>query len=315
MALRRATQSVVLRPQALLSRPVVPLFLQQRGMATEAQIKARMHTVKNIQKITKAMKLVSAAKLRSTQQQLDIVRNFSAGIIQVWPEVEGAQKTLEGAVLVVPISSDRGLCGSANSTIARRTKAHIAELLSQKVPVAIATMGMKSKSALERLYASSFQFDMAEGYKTKVFHFKQACMVQDILNTIKWGRMDIVHNWFKNLLTFDTKILSLYSFDSQATKLNTLFGGKYEVEDGGYTVQLFRNMHEFRSAVALFSCFQENLTSEMSARMNAMSSSTKAAGEMGTALQLIYNRTRQQRITTELIEIISGTVALADKKE
>jgi F-type H+-transporting ATPase subunit gamma len=288
--------------------------VSSRGFATEQQIKRRLKTVGNIKKITKAMKMVAAAKLRSVQNQLDVVRNFQQGATDVWPEPNLKDPNAIQKNLLVVITSDRGLCGSINSQCSRQARRYLDEFIQAKKPIQSIMFGDKGKGAIERVYGKTFAVSISESYKSKVMSFKQAAMLADIINTTDFDKAEIIYNRFKNLLSFETMKDKLFSWKISGPLVGDTFS-KYAIEDGGYS-DTMKNFHEFRTAVRLYHCFQENATSEQSARMNAMGNSAKNAGEMQDALRLIYNRTRQAKITTELIEIISGaTSAEAGKKK
>jgi len=260
------------------------------------------------------MKMVAAAKLRSVQNQLEIVRNFQKGVTEAWPLPQIKEETIQKNALVI-VTSDRGLCGSINSQCTRQARHYINEFLAAKKPIDTLCFGDKGKAALERVYGKTFTLTVAEGYKSKVMSFKQACMLANQLNTLEFDRMEILYNRFKNLLSFETLRDKLFSYPFLSSHIPMTFS-TFSIENGGGFAETMRNFHEFRTAVRLYHCFQENATSEQSARMNAMGNSAKNAGEMQDALRLVYNRTRQAKITTELIEIISGaSSAEAGKKK
>jgi F-type H+-transporting ATPase subunit gamma len=283
-------------------------------MATEQQIKRRLKTVGNIKKITKAMKMVAAAKLRSVQNQLEIVRNFQKGITEAWPLPQIKEETIQKNALVI-VTSDRGLCGSINSQCSRQARRYLDDMIKAKKPIETICFGDKGKAAIERVYGKTFALSIAEGYKSKVMSFKQAAMLANNLNAIEFDSLDIIYNRFNNLLSFETLRDRLFSYPFVSSTIPSTFSS-FSLENGGGYAETMRNFHEFRTAVRIYHCFQENSTSEQSARMNAMGNSAKNAGEMQDALRLIYNRTRQAKITTELIEIISGAAsAEAGKKK
>jgi len=296
--------------------PSAQIFkIPSRNMATEQQIKRRLKTVGNIKKITKAMKMVAAAKLRSVQNQLEIVRKFQKGVSDVWPmpTVKADDPSIQKNALVI-VTSDRGLCGSINSQCSRQSRRYLDELLKAKKSVQTVCFGDKGKSALERVYGRTYSLTISEGYKSKVMSFRQASMLANYLNVMEFDQLEIIYNRFKNLLAFETSRDKIYSYEFLKSHIPNTFSA-FALENGGYN-DTMKNLHEFRMAVRIFHCFQENATSEQSARMNAMGNSAKNAGEMQDALRLIYNRTRQAKITTELIEIISGaTSAEAQKKK
>jgi len=257
------------------------------------------------------MKMVAAAKLRRSQESLDQARDFSKSITAVWPDVE--VKTVEEGKHIVAnraligVTSDKGLCGAVNNVVIRSIKHRLNALSSaeREQPPAVITFGEKARAGLERLYKDFFSMTISEQSKNKRFNFKQAALVADELNELKLGDSVLIYNRFKNLLSYETRSIPWQSFET-ATSTPEVFQA-YEVEGDN---DFWRNFWEFRNAVRMYHFFAEAETSELSSRMNAMGGSAKNAGEMLDKLRLKYNRTRQARITTELIEIISGAVAL-----
>jgi len=279
-------------------------------MAADAKtLRNRMKVVGSIQKITKAMKMVSAAKLNGLQRNLAVVRDFQQPITDVWKAVE-LKAPVSSRALVI-ITSDRGLCGSMNSVLSRKAKVILTDANVKKKsspPYSVIALGNKGKNALERYYGRYFMWHLNEYAKLKSLQFKQVAMWADRLLAENVDEMTILYNRFKNLLTSEQKEEKLYG-TKLALENATDITSKYEVESGGYA-NILRDLYEFRVAVRLWHMFNENMTTEMSSRMNAMSNSSKAAGEMLQALTMQYNRTRQAKITTELIEIVSGAVAI-----
>jgi F-type H+-transporting ATPase subunit gamma len=281
-------------------------------MATEKQLKSRMKSVTNIKKITRAMKMVAAAKLRRSQEALDQARDFSKAMTGVWPDVEA--KTEEGKAAegknraLIGVTSDKGLCGAVNSVVIRTIKHRLNSLTpaeKESNPPAVVLFGEKARLGLERQYKDFFALTVSEQSKNKRLNFKQAALVADEMNSLNLGDSVLIYNYFKSMLSYETRSIPWPSFES-ATANQTTFE-KYEIEGDN---DFWRNFWEFRNAVRLYHFFAESETSELSSRMNAMGGSAKNAGEMLDKLRLKYNRTRQARITTELIEIISGAVAL-----
>lgn len=174
-------------------------------------------------------------------------------------------------------------------------------------------LGEKGKGSLERLFGKTFVLSISDSYKSKVMSFKQVAMVTDLVLNQGFDRIEVIYNRFKNLLAFETSKEILYSWKLLAPLSNKQFS-RYEIEGDGYSFVL-QNLYEYRTATRFFHLFQENATSEQSARMNAMGNSSKNAAEMQDALKLLYNRTRQAKITTELIEIISGASAADESKK
>jgi len=213
---------------------------------------------------------------------------------------------------LVVFTSDKGLAGSVNAVISRRAKALLAESnvggRRGGMPYKVFTFGTKAKSALERNYGQHITWSINEFAKLKDVTFKQVARVADKIMSEGQDEYTFVYNRFKNLLSneqVEEKVLNPRVAVQHAAAINS----KFDVESGGYR-DVLKDLYEFRFAVRVYHVFAENMTTEMSSRMNAMSNSSKAAGEMLNAIRKEYNRTRQGKITTELIEIVSGAVAI-----
>jgi F-type H+-transporting ATPase subunit gamma len=287
--------------------------VQARTFATEKQLKTRMKAVNNIKKITRAMKMVAAAKLRRSQEALEVARDFSKSITALWPDPEkktGESKTEEkktGNRAIIGITSDRGLCGAVNAVVIRDIKGRLNNLseADKANPPTVCLYGEKARIALERQFSQYFGFAVAEQSKLKRYTFRQALAMASVLNEQKFDDSLLIYNYFKSLLAYETRAIPWFSLETGLSNPNTFI--EYEIEGDN---DFWENLYEFRSAVRLYHFFAETETAELSSRMNAMGGSAKNAGEMLDRLRLMYNRTRQARITTELIEIISGAVAL-----
>jgi len=272
-----------------------------------------MKAVNNIKKITRAMKMVAAAKLRRSQDALESARAFAQSMQQLYPEPkkgdsEAKTEEKKGANrALIGITSDRGLCGAVNSVVIRDIKHRINALseAEKASPPSIALFGEKARIGLERNFGQLFAFAVTEQGKVKRYTFKQALAMANVLSEAKFDDSILVYNYFKSLLTYETRAIPWPSLESTLNAQQQFV--EYEIEGDN---DFWENLYEFRMAVRLFHYFAETETSELSSRMNAMGGSAKNAGEMLDQLRLQYNRTRQARITTELIEIISGAVAL-----
>jgi F-type H+-transporting ATPase subunit gamma len=267
-----------------------------------------MNAVKTIQKVTKAMKMVAAAKVTAMQRDLASVRKFQQGISSLVnfekPIREGVSKR---ALLL--LASDRGLCGGVNSAINRRAKNLLVRAEQQKRNYDLLIIGDKARGSMELKFGNLIRWHISEAGRARSLQFKQVAMLADMVNAGKYDEVSVLFNYFKNAIVFETTEEKFYS-PALIAKHNTLnLPSKFEVESGGYK-NVLENLYEFRTAVRLFHMLQENMTCEQSSRMNAMNNSNKAAGEMLNALSLIYNRNRQAKITTELVEIVSGAAAL-----
>jgi len=271
-----------------------------RGMATGKQLKNRIKTVTNIRKITKAMKMVAAAKLRSVQSFLEQVRFFQKDIAEIWPE-STADKT-NGKKLLVVMSSDRGLCGGVNTVIARAVRKRV--LVSDDANIFV--IGEKGKAVLERYFGRRFTTTVSDAGKQRPVTFLEVSLVAEHILAQPFDHATIYYNQFKSAIAYDTTEAPLTSL--QASLENREYWNKYQFE--GDKNEILRDLYEFRLACRLFHYSIESATSEQSARMTAMDNSSKNAGEMLEKLRLMFNRSRQAKITTELIEIISGAAAL-----
>jgi F-type H+-transporting ATPase subunit gamma len=278
-----------------------------RGFATEAQLKARITATTNISKITKSMKMVSAAKLRGDQQRLAAAKPFAAWTDQV----AGEARDLEDLPvddfpqnnLLVVCSTDKGLCGGVNTILARMTRQLIAGLDAQGKKADIFVCGDKGRSALRRLYGDRFIGSATE--RVMPYSFDLASKIS--ADTMK-GEYDAVHIMFNKFKSAIAYVPSINSITPKTDSADEFFA-PYEVEPENDPETLL-SFHEYTLATKLFYAMLENATSEQSSRMSAMENASKNAGEMIEKFTLQYNRARQARITTELIEIISGASAL-----
>jgi len=280
-----------------------------RGMAQDLKtLKSRMHVVSTIGKATKAMKMVAAAKVTGLQRNLAVVRDFQSGVSEqfVAPELPASAVTSRA---LVPVTSDRGLCGSINVLVSRRIRQIFTED-PKAAAYALIPVGLKARAALERRYRKQFRAGVSDYGKLKELSFRQIIMISDKLIGLNIDEMTFLYNKFKNIITSVQTEEKLYAPKLLAANSSAI-NAKYTVESAGYK-HILQDFYEFRFAVRLHHMFTENMIAEMSSRMNAMSNSTKAAGEMFAALELLYNRTRQAKITNELIEVVSGSVVQED---
>lgn len=274
-----------------------------RGFATAQQLALRIRSVQNIKKITSAMKMVAACKLRKSQDALDAARVF-VKMTEVWPAATFSENP--GKLLTVAISGDKGLCGGVNSSIVRAARDHINKLPAGSDPELI-TYGEKCKQGLERLFSDQLKFACAENGKLQPLQFNQTLEIADFWTNSGYGKATVFYQHFKSMIAYDTTAVEFAGWEQVEKDLS--FFNDYEMEGNNDCLQ---NLWEFRTAVSLHYYFAENDTSTLSSRMSAMSNSTKNAGEMIDKLTVILNRNRQASITNELAEIISGAAAVED---
>ncbi|XP_039431894.1 ATP synthase subunit gamma, mitochondrial [Culex pipiens pallens] len=276
---------------------------QNRGMATLKHISMRLKSVKNIQKITQSMKMVSAAKYSRAERDLKQARPYGLGAQQFYEKAEVAVKEEEPKKLYLAITSDRGLCGAVHTGVARLIRNELAEDPNIKV----VCVGDKSRAILQRLYSQNIVMVCNEIGRLPPTFLDAAKLTNAVINLgYEYTDGKIVYNKFKSVVSYgvaDMPIFSLKSVES-AEKLPV-----YDSLDS----EVIQNYLEFSMASLLFYAMKEGACSEQSSRMTAMDNASKNAGEMIDKLTLTFNRTRQAVITRELIEIISGAAALETK--
>lgn len=281
---------------------------QKRGMATEKQLKLRINGTKNIAKITKSMKMVSAAKLRGDQQRLAAANPFSgwaAGVTGKDRELENLPVTdFPQKNLVIVMTSDKGLCGGVNTILCRMTRQLVAKLEDEKKDYDLVIFGEKGRSQLRRKYGEKIVLTATD--RVMPYTFDLTCaMTQDALAGGQYDSIHLLFNKFKSAIAYTPSIKSITPMVDPASSF--LHNVSVEPDNDFETLA---NFFEFTLASQVYHSLMENCTSEQSSRMNAMENASKNAGEMINKLTLQYNRARQARITTELIEIISGASAL-----
>jgi F-type H+-transporting ATPase subunit gamma len=267
-----------------------------------------LKSVKNIQKITKSMKMVSAAKYAQAEKSLRLVRPYGSAVTsfkdkaEVKPEAENVKKHL-----IIALTSDRGLCGAIHTSIVKAVKVMLNEK-KEGLDTKIVCVGDKSKSMLQRAYAGSILFSVNDVGKKNITFLDASSIANEILaSNYEFDSGEILYNRFKSAIAYTTTKEPFYSTSIVSSAKNF---GLYDSLDSE-TLKCFQ---EFQLASLVYYGLKENITSEQSARMSAMDNASKNAGEMIGKLTLYYNRTRQAVITRELIEIISGAAAL-DVKE
>lgn len=281
-----------------------PVDQQVRGMATLKAISMRLKSVKNIQKITQSMKMVSAAKYAKAERELKPARSYGAGATGFYEKAEVKPAEDKPNKLIVAMTSDRGLCGAIHSSICKHIRAEMAAGGSASANVAIVCVGDKSRNILTRTLAKNIMFQVNEvGRKSATFEDASAIASEIINSGFDFGAGKLVYNRFKSVVAYNTLELPIFTLDSvnSAPKI-----GVYDSLDA----DVLQCYMEYSLASLIFYAFKEGACSEQSARMSAMENASKNAGEMIDKLTLTFNRTRQAVITGELIEIISGAAAL-----
>lgn len=286
--------------------------IQSRNMATEQQLKSRLRSVANIGKITKAMKMVAASKLRRVERLLKGARIFQTPMNSVWTDAEKSEELKPQKELIVALSSDRGLCGGVNSAVTKAVRARVQTNDKEGRTTSLILLGEKSKAALDRLYGDRIRFAITDIGKSRPVNFNEVSLISEYIVSEQYDAISFVFNKYKSAIAYDTTVTRTLALQNAAEDKDW---DNYNFE--GDKRDVLQNLYEFRIAVRLYHMFVESTTSEQSARMAAMDNSSKNAGEMLFSLRLLYNRRRQAKITTELTEIISGASAadsMASKK-
>ena len=284
-------------------------------------LKNRIASVKSTRKITKAMQMVAAAKLRRAQDAAEASRPYTerfnavmAGLAAGSAGSEAAPKLLSGTgsdqvQLLIVMTAERGLCGGFNGNIAKLAKAHAAKLLAEGKTVKILTVGKKGRDAMRRDLGDHFVGHVDLSAVKRLGYMDAQGIAKDVL-----GRFDAEE--------FDVATIFFARFENVVTQHPTaqqIIPAKFEAaEDADVTLydyepseeEILADLLPRGVATAIFSALLENAASEQGARMSAMDNATRNAGEMIDKLTIQYNRSRQAVITNELIEIISGAEAL-----
>ena len=290
-------------------------------MGSLKDLKTRINSVKSTQKITSAMKMVAAAKLRRAQESAEQGRPYAERMQQVVASLAGkADPSSAPALLVgngkqdthllVVLSADRGLCGGFNGSITRQTRLEVTRLQSEGKKVKLLMVGRKSADALRREFGDLYMNNI-EGLQGTDVSYGDADSVGSIVRDgFAAGEFDVcslVYNRFISAISQELTVTKLIPAEVQEDA-EAADGMSYEhepEEDELLASVLPRNI-----STQIYSALLESSAAELAARMTAMDNATRNAGDLIDRLTLVYNRTRQAAITSELIEIISGAEAV-----
>ncbi|EDV28964.1 expressed hypothetical protein [Trichoplax adhaerens] len=271
-------------------------------MATLKDVALRLRSVKNIQKITKSMKMVSAAKFARAERDLKSARSYGEGAAALYKSMELDSEEKKPNHMMIALCSDRGLCGAVHSSICRTIKADLAEAPESNTKLIL--VGDKARAQLQRLHRSRFLLVFTDYGRKPPQFIEAAHIAREILNNdFQFETADLLYNKFRSVISYETIKEPLRSVDVIANSEKIL---SYDDVDH----EVVRSYQEFALANSIYAAMKDGAASEQSARMTAMDNASKNAGEMIDSLTLTYNRTRQAVITRELIEIISGAAAL-----
>jgi F-type H+-transporting ATPase subunit gamma len=282
--------------------------IQARNVGSLKVVKERMRTVASIKKITKAMKMVAAAKMRGDMRRMELGMPFVKPVTSLFQRLP--QEDAAGALTVLAITSDKGLCGGVNTVVNKQTKITILEEEAKGNAVSYMCMGGKGVAGLKRLFADRFKSTFEEIVKSP-WCFLTASIIADRIASTNPNRLKIISNEFKSMVAYDTQATHIITKD-EAKAMDRAEWSKamdvYSFEPALYEV--WDDLHEFYYGAVIFGAQLQSAVTEQSQRMAAMENASKNAGEMLDKLTLVYNRARQAKITTELCEIISGASAL-----
>jgi F-type H+-transporting ATPase subunit gamma len=293
-------------------------------MASLKELRNRIASVKATQKITKAMQMVAAAKLRRAQTAAEAARPYAERMESVLSNLATALEGREGGPplmvgtgkddvhLLIVCTAERGLCGAFNSSIVRLAREHVIRLRSQGKEVKIICVGKKGLDQLRRQFKDLI-IDTIEFRGVRQLTFEHAEQVSEkVLGLFAEGAFDVATLFFSRFKSVISQIPTAQQIipASIPTESNgvDLGGAVYEYEPD--EAEILTELLPLNITVQVFKALLENAASEQGARMSAMDSATRNAGDMIGKLTLNYNRTRQAQITKELIEIISGAEAL-----
>jgi F-type H+-transporting ATPase subunit gamma len=293
-------------------------------MASLKALKIRINSVKSTQKITKAMKMVAAAKLRRAQDAAEASRPYAERLEKVVSSIASrvtvgphSPKLLAGTGkndvhLLVVATSDKGLAGAFNTNIVRLARRKAEELRAAGKTVKFYTIGKKAKDGLARQFRSDIVHSVEPGDLGKLGFAQVQDWAEDLSRRFDAGEFDVAHllfSKFVSVLTQEPTAIQLMPVSVVAND-NAPAGASASVEYEPDEEEILADLLPRNVAVQLLRAQRENAASEQGSKMTAMDNATRNAGDMINKLTIQYNRTRQAAITTELVEIISGAEAL-----
>ena len=286
-------------------------------------LKKRIKSVKSTQKITKAMKMVAAAKLRKAQENAEKGRPYSKKmesiILNLTKSISdplNAPKLLVGTgndktYLCVVLTADRGLCGGFNSNICKLAKVNFKKILEEGKDLKIITVGSKGLDQIKREFGKYVVKKFSFKDKKQISYSEAEIVGKEIINLFNQNQFDkciIFYNNFKNVITQIPQAEQIIPANSKSIKSKE--EGSYSFEFEPDEDEILEDLLPRNISTQVFKAFLENAASEQGSRMTAMDNATRNAGDLVDKLTINYNRSRQASITKELIEIISGAESL-----
>lgn len=290
----------------------------------------RIKSVKSTRKITSAMKMVAASKLRRAQEQAENAQPYAHTMAEMLARLAGnvgksksAPRLLSGTGsdqkhLIILVTADRGLCGGFNANAVKAARLKIRELQAEGKDVSLVCVGRKGRDALNREYKNIIKHSFRDVFGKNQVEYAQADKIREyLLEQFEAGAFDVctvIYNEFKSVLFQTPSALQLIPFQATAIPANNTSGAvvkpksHYEFEPS--EDEILEKLLPRNLGVQIFRAMLDSAAGEQAARMTAMDNATRNAGEMIKDLTLQYNRARQAYITKELIEIISGAEAV-----
>eukprot|EP00287_Rhodomonas_sp_CCMP768_P010794 CAMPEP_0196733176 /NCGR_PEP_ID=MMETSP1091-20130531/12341_1 /TAXON_ID=302021 /ORGANISM="Rhodomonas sp., Strain CCMP768" /LENGTH=311 /DNA_ID=CAMNT_0042076533 /DNA_START=66 /DNA_END=1001 /DNA_ORIENTATION=- len=290
--------------------PAADVVARGDRQASVKALRLRLASVKSIQRITKTMKMVAAAKLKGFQTRMTEARPLGERVTFLVEQMPAALEEMaasETTNLLLPMTSDRGLCGGVNGNVAKATKALLHELPADTTKLFV--IGSKGEGLLKRTHGNMLVRSVSDAYSKPTSFALASEIAEEVIASMKYDKATLIYNKFKSAIAYDTLSETVDSPETMEDRLAQI-GEKFEFDDE-FTESLHLNdMMQFALAAKLYSRMLESATSETSARMQAMENATKNCGEMIDKLTLDMNKARQAVITQELSEIVSGAAAV-----
>ncbi len=293
-------------------------------MPSLKDLRNRIGSVKSTQKITKAMKMVAAAKLRRAQESAEKGRAYSdkmnriiSNLKSTMSDGSSAPKLLVGSGndqthLCIVMTADRGLCGGFNTNICKKARQYFSEILSKNKTLKIITVGSKGNDQLKRNFSKYIIESISYKHLKKITVNEASELTSKVIKMFENGEFDvctIFYNKFKSVISQEPQAQQLIPVESEEEQKDTQADEvQYEFEPD--QEEILEHLLPQNMTTQIFKAFLENAASEQGSRMSAMDNATRNAGDLIDRLTINYNRSRQAVITKELIEIISGAESL-----
>lgn len=275
-----------------------------RNYATLREIETRLKSIKNIEKITKTMKIVASTRLGKAQRTMALSRNFEEGDREFFAAAEPAVTDAEKPKrLLIAVSSDKGLCGSIHSSLGKASR----KFLTEHPDADVIAVGDKIKTQIQRQFGNNIVLGFSGPGKAAPTFIEAQLIADEILKLQaekNYETVDIYYNRFASSVSFESTLKPVYTEEAIKTSKGL---SKFEIDEDGKVPTL---LNEFSLANAILVAMADGHAAEISARRNAMDNASKNAGDMISRYSILYNRTRQAVITNELVDIITGASSL-----